>query len=134
MMQSHVPELAGELAERLCTRAGGILTKVFFASSGSEGIEGAIKFSRARTRRPGILYCSGAFHGLTCGALSLMDNGFWTDGFGPLLPETTPVPFTNAEALATELATQRYAAFVVEPIQAEAGVLVPSREYLQTAQ
>src|SRR5579863_3673693 len=46
MLQSHVSELAGELAEGLCRRAGGQLAKVFFASSGSEGIEAAIKFSR----------------------------------------------------------------------------------------
>ena len=63
-----------------------------------------------------------------------MDNGFWTDGFGPLLPEMARVPFANTDALAAELATRRYAAFVVEPIQAEAGVHVPSREYLQSAQ
>ena len=93
-----------------------------------------IKFSRAQTSRPGVLYRSGAFHGLTCGALSLMDNGFWTEGFGPLLPETRAVPFGDIDTLAAELATRRYAAFVVEPIQAEAGVRVPSREYLQAAQ
>ena len=68
MLQSHVPELAGELAERLCWRAGGRLSKVFFASSGSEGIEAAIKFSRAHTGRTGLLYADRAFHGLTCGA------------------------------------------------------------------
>ena len=88
MLQGHVPELAGELAARLCARAGGRLQKVFFASSGSEGVEAVIKFARAHTRRPGILYAAGGFHGLTCGALSLMDNPFWTDGFGPLLPDT----------------------------------------------
>ena len=49
MLQSHVPELAGELAQRLCRLAGGKLSKVFFASSGSEGVEAAIKFSRATT-------------------------------------------------------------------------------------
>src|SRR5437016_4113590 len=47
MLQSHVPELAGELAQRLCTLAGGHLTKAFFCSSGSEGVEAAIKFARA---------------------------------------------------------------------------------------
>lgn len=81
MLQSHVPELAGELAEKLCTRAGGRLKKVLFASSGSEGVEAAIKFSRAHTGRSGLLYTSGAFHGLTCGALSLMGDPFWRDGF-----------------------------------------------------
>src|ERR1035438_3491118 len=72
MLQSHVPELAGELAARLCQRAGGHLSKVFFCSSGSEGVETAIKFARARTGRAGLLYNDGAFHGLTCGALSMM--------------------------------------------------------------
>ena len=86
MLQSHVPELAGELAERLCKLAGGKVSKVFFASSGSEGVESAIKFSRATTGRDALLYAQGAFHGLTCGALSLMDNEFWRSGFGPLLP------------------------------------------------
>src|ERR1035438_1052393 len=55
MLQSHVPELAGTLAARLCERAGGKLTKVFFCSSGSEGVETAIKFSRAHTGRTGLL-------------------------------------------------------------------------------
>src|SRR5258707_15270779 len=51
MLQSHVPELAGALAARLCERAGGKLTKAFFCSSGSEGVEAAIKFARAHTGR-----------------------------------------------------------------------------------
>lgn len=54
MLQSHVPELAGELAQRLCELAGGGLKKVYFGSSGSEGVEAAIKFARAATGRPGI--------------------------------------------------------------------------------
>src|ERR1700693_196724 len=90
MLQSHVPELAGELAERLCNRAGGRLSKVFFASSGSEGIEAAIKFSRAHTGRNGLLYADRAFHGLTCGALSLINGDCWRVGFGPLFRETGP--------------------------------------------
>jgi ornithine--oxo-acid transaminase len=134
MLQGHVPELAGELAARLCGCAGGRLTKVFFASSGSEGVEAAIKFARATTRRAGLLAASGAFHGLTCGALSLMDNTFWRDGFGPLLADASTVPFGDTDALAAALSTKQYAMFVVEPIQAEAGVQIPSREYLQAAQ
>ena len=51
MLQSHVPALAGELAERLCRLAGGGLKKVYFGSSGSEGVEAAIKFARATTGR-----------------------------------------------------------------------------------
>jgi ornithine--oxo-acid transaminase len=134
MLQSHVPELAGELAEGLCRRAGGQLSKVFFASSGSEGIEAAIKFSRAHTGRSGLLYADRAFHGLTCGALSLMNGEYWRDGFGPLLPETKPVPFGNLEALEQQLSTRRYAAFFVEPLQSEGGIRVPHSDYLPAAQ
>src|SRR6476646_6320436 len=130
MLQSHVPELAGELAERLCTRAGGRLSKVFFASSGSEGIEAAIKFSRAHTGRTGLLYADRAFHGLTCGALSLMNGEYWRGGFGPLLPETDAVPFGDLQALEKMLATRRYAAFFIEPVQSEGGIRIPNPDYL----
>jgi ornithine--oxo-acid transaminase len=134
MLQSHVPELAGELADKLCWRAGGLVKKVFFCSSGSEGVEAAIKFSRAHTRRSGLLYAEGAFHGLTCGALSLMGDPFWREHFGPLLSGTEAVPFGNLAALELKLASKRFAAFVVEPIQGEGGVRVPAPAYLETAQ
>jgi len=134
MLQSHIPELAGELAERLCKRAGGRLAKVFFASSGSEGVEAAIKFSRVHTGRTALLYADRAFHGLTCGALSLMNGEYWRDGFGPLLPETDAVPFGDLGALETKLATRRYAAFFVEPLQSEGGVRIPDQDYLPAVQ
>ncbi|MGD0362952.1 MAG: aspartate aminotransferase family protein [Bryobacteraceae bacterium] len=134
MLQSHVPELAGELAQQLCRRAGGRLTKVSFGSSGSEGVETAIKFSRAHTGRPGLLYAQGAFHGLTCGALSLMGDPFWREGFGPLLPGTEALPFGNLPDLEERLSTKRFAAFIVEPVQAEAGIRLPASGYLQAAQ
>ena len=76
MLQSHVPELAGDLARRLCNLAGGELRKVFFGSSGSEGVEAAIKFARAATRRGGLLCAKNSFHGLTTGALCLMTDPF----------------------------------------------------------
>ena len=134
MIQTHVADLAGELAEKLCERAGGRLSKVFFASSGSEGVEAAIKFARAHTRRAGILSADHAFHGLTCGALSLMSDEFWREGFGPLLPETAFIPFGDLGALERELKTKRFAAFIVEPIQSEAGVRVPHPDYLRNAE
>lgn len=133
MLQSHVPELAGDLAERLCSRAGGDLSKAFFCSSGSEGIEAAIKFARVHTRRTGLLYADGAFHGLTCGALSLMGDDFWKNGFGPLLPDTQAVPFGDADALEKHLSTRTFAAFIVEPVQGEAGIRIPNAEYLKRA-
>ena len=134
MLQSNVPELAGELAERLCKLARGELSKVFFASSGSEGVETAIKFARMYTGRTGLLSCDRAFHGLTCGALSLMNGEYWRKGFGPLLPEAGTVPFSDLASLEKELATKRYAAFFVEPIQAEGGIRIPGENYLKDAQ
>ena len=133
MLQSHISDVAGELAAKLCARAGGRLKKTFFCSSGSEGVEAAIKFSRAHTGRAGIVYASGAFHGLTCGALSLMDEPFWRDGFGPLLPDTDAVPFGDLTALESKLAARRAAAFIVEPIQSEAGIRIPAPGYLEAA-
>jgi len=134
MLQSHVPELAGELAARLCERAGGRLSKVFFCSSGSEGVETAIKFARAKTGRAGLLYNQGAFHGLTCGALCMMGDPFWRGNFGPMLPGTQAIPFADIDALEKQLATHQFAAFFMEPIQAEGGIRVPTREYMQAAQ
>ena len=137
MLQSHVPELAGELAARLTDLAGGRLRRAFFCSSGSEGVEAAIKFARAHTRRDGLLYGEGAFHGLTCGALSLMSDRFWTDGFGPMLPGTQAVPVGQVRDLGVlekHLSTKKFAAFIVEPLQSEAGIRVFEAEYLRAAQ
>jgi ornithine--oxo-acid transaminase len=134
MLQSHIPDLAGELARRLCALAGGKVRKAFFACSGSEGVESAIKFARAVTGRGGLLYANGAFHGLTCGALSLMGDGFWREKFGPMLSDTAAVPFNDLAALREQLATKRYAAFFVEPIQSEAGIRMPDPDYLRQAQ
>jgi ornithine--oxo-acid transaminase len=134
MLQSHVPELAGELADKLCWRAGGRVKKAFFCSSGSEGVEAAIKFSRAHTRREGLLYAEGAFHGLTCGALSLMGDPFWREHFGPMLADTEAVPFGDPESVERKLATKKFAAFIVEPLQGEGGVRVSPQGYLEKVQ
>jgi ornithine--oxo-acid transaminase len=135
MLQSHVPELAGELAARLCERSGGRLQKCFFFNSGSEGIEAVIKFARACTGRSGIVYASGAFHGLTCGALSMMaEHSFWRRGFGPLLASMEEVEFGDLEALERRLATRAIAAVVLEPVQGEAGIRIPGEGYLPGVQ
>jgi ornithine--oxo-acid transaminase len=133
MLQSHVPELAGELARRLTELSGGGLSKVFFASSGSEGVEAAIKFSRAHTKRDGLLSAERGFHGLTCGALSLMSGSIWGEGFGQMLPAES-VLFGDLGQLERKLATRNFAAFIVEPIQSEAGIRVPEPSYLRQVQ
>lgn len=134
MLQSHVPELAGELARRLCSLAGGQLRKAYFGSSGSEGVEAAIKFARAATGRAGLLCAKSSFHGLTSGALSLMTDPFWSEGFGPLLQDIGAVPFGDLQTLERELSTKRFAAFIVEPLQSEAGINLAPQGYLETAQ
>ena len=133
MLQSHVPDLAGELARRLCQLAGGNLEKAFFACSGSEGVEAAIKFARAATEREGILFCDGAFHGLTCGALSLMSDVFWRGKFGPMLAHTAGIPFGEIRGLEEKLKSRAYAAFIVEPVQSEGGIMVPHPGYMREA-
>ncbi|HEX4021715.1 MAG TPA: aspartate aminotransferase family protein [Acidobacteriaceae bacterium] len=134
MLQSNVVESAGKLAYILCQHAGGKVSKAFFCSSGSEGIEAVIKFSRAHTGRRDIVYASGAFHGLTCGALSLMGDNFWREGFGPMLRDTHEVPFGDLKALEKVLTEYKVAAVVLEPIQAEAGIIVPTSKYLGDVQ
>jgi ornithine--oxo-acid transaminase len=80
------------------------------------------------------VYASGAFHGLTCGALSLMGDPFWKEGFGPMLSDTHEVPFGELPALEAALASRKFAALILEPIQSEAGVRIPNPEYLKQAQ
>jgi ornithine--oxo-acid transaminase len=85
LVQMDVSTLAGILAERLLAHVP-YLDKVFFLNSGSEAVEAAIKFARVATGRPGIVYCEHAFHGLSCGALSLNGGEIFRSGFEPLLP------------------------------------------------
>src|ERR1700742_4253547 len=131
LVQFDVSTLAGILAERLLEHVP-YLDKVFFANSGAETVEAAIKFARGATGRPGIVYCSHAFHGLSYGALSLTDDPNFRLGFEPLLPGCTPVPFNDLAALERALANREIAAFVFEPIQGK-GVNMPSDEFLPAA-
>src|SRR6476469_3425974 len=131
LVQMDVSALAGVLAERLL-RYVPHLEKVFFANSGTESVETAIKFARAATSRDGTVYCSHAFHGLTNGSLSLIGDKNFRDGFGPLLPGCVEVPFNDLGALEEALASKKIAAFVVEPIQGK-GVRVAADDYLRSA-
>ena len=95
--------LPGVLAEELLKRCHPGMGRVFFTNSGAEAVEAALKFTRAATERPRVLYCDHAFHGLTYGALSLNGGKEFRAGFGPLLPGCDEVPFGDAEALEREL-------------------------------
>jgi ornithine--oxo-acid transaminase len=132
LVQMDVSTLAGILADRLLALVPH-LDKVFFANSGAESVEAAIKFARAATGRSGIAYCSHAFHGLTFGALSLNGDETFRRGFEPLLPDCVCVPFNDLGALDRALSGRRMAAFVVEPIQGK-GVILPDDDYLKGAE
>ena len=131
LVQMDVSTLAGILAERLLARVP-YADKVFFANSGAESVEAAIKFARAATGRPGIVYCDHAFHGLSYGALSLNGDDIFRGGFEPLLPECVRVPFNDLAALEKALHSKKIAAFIVEPIQGK-GVILPADDYLREA-
>jgi ornithine--oxo-acid transaminase len=131
LVQLDVSTLAGVLAERLLEYVP-YLDKVFFANSGAETVEAAIKFARGATGRPGIVYCGHAYHGLTYGALSLTDDSNFRTGFEPLLPGCTSVPFNDLAALEQALSSREIAGFIVEPIQGK-GVNMPSDEFLPGA-
>ncbi len=131
LVQMDVSTLAGVLAERLLAYVP-YLDKVFFANSGTECVEAAIKFARGATGRPGILYMGHAYHGLSYGSLSLTDDKNFRSGFEPLLPGCTAVPFNDLVALEKALANRQVAAFVFEPIQGK-GVNIPDDDFLPQA-
>jgi ornithine--oxo-acid transaminase len=132
-VQLHYSTLAGMLAEELSQRLPRGLDAVFFASTGAEAVDSAMKFARAATRRPRLISCDSGFHGVTLGPLSLVGDEFFKEGFGPLLPGCERVPFGDLARLEAELRAKDVAAFIVEPIQGRT-VTLPPAGYLQAAQ
>lgn len=110
----------------------GELDTVFFASGGGEAVDAAIKFARQATGRQRVIHCTRSHHGLTIGSLAVTGNHEFREGFGPLMPGATEVPFNDPAALEAELAKGDVSAFIVEPIQGK-GVNLPSAGYLQAA-
>jgi acetylornithine/succinyldiaminopimelate/putrescine aminotransferase len=132
-VQIHYSPLAGMLAEALAERLPRGLDAVFFASTGAEAVDSAMKFARAATRRPRLISCDSSFHGVTLGPLSLVGDDFFKEGFGPLVPGCERVPFGDLARLEAELRAKDVAAFIVEPIQGRM-VTPPPADYLQSAQ
>ena len=131
LVQMDVSTLAGVLTERLLEFVP-YLDKALYCNSGAEAVEAAIKFSRMATGRTGIVFCDHGYHGVTNGALSLNGDNIFRDGFEPLLPDCTKIPFNDLLALERALHNRNVAAFVVEPIQGK-GVNMPSGDYLRDA-
>lgn len=124
------PQVA--LAERLHALLGWDESRVFFSNSGAEANEAAIKLTR-RTGRTRIVAAEGSFHGRTMGALALTSKAAYREPFEPLPGHVTFVPYDDVAAL-EDAVDETVAAVVLEPIQGEAGVVVPSADYLRAAQ
>ena len=123
-----VQEAQVRLARRLADLLPAPLDVVYFTSSGAEAVEGALKTARKHTGRPRLVAFEGGFHGDTLGAVSIGGNAVYRTPFEPLLPEVTLLPFDDPHALAA--IDERTAAVVVEPVQGEAGVRIPSATFL----
>ncbi len=133
LVKMDCPLLAGLLAEQLVKRMPPSLDSIFFANSGADAVDTAIKFARYATKRPRVLYLDHAFHGLTLGTLAVNGGEGFKKGFEPLIPGTTCVAMNDLDALEKELRKGDVAAFLVEPIQGK-GVYIPDDNYLPEAQ
>ncbi len=121
----------GRLARALAEIAPGDLSISFFANSGTEAVEGALKLARAATGRTTFVATSNAYHGKTIGALAVSGRDAYKKPFGPLLADVVHVPYGDASVLGEAL--RDAAAFVVEPVQGEGGIVVPQLGYMRAA-
>jgi acetylornithine/N-succinyldiaminopimelate aminotransferase len=131
---TSIPQV--ELAEKLAamldeSMVEPVETRVFLTNSGTEANEAAFKLTR-RTGRTHLVAAEGSFHGRTMGALALTAKAAYREPFEPLPGDVTFVPYGDADALAAAV-TDQTAAVVLEPVQGEAGVVVPPRGYLARA-
>ena len=133
LVKMDCPLLAGLLAEDLVKRMPPGLDAVFFGNSGADAVDTALKFARAATKRPRVVYLDHAFHGLTFGTLSINGGPQFREGFEPLMPGCVAVEMNDLEGLEKELRRGDVAAFVAEPIQGK-GVYIPADDYLPEAQ
>lgn len=124
----------GMLADLLTKIAPGDIEYAFFVSSGTEAIEGAMKFAKAATGKGGFIAAVRGFHGKTAGSLSLMGKAKFRKPAMPLLPNVYHVPYGDADAVEQQLSIARdvgndIAAVVMEPVQGEAGAIVPPDDF-----
>jgi hypothetical protein len=129
-------DAAGALAERLIGLwPEARFEHVVFGNSGAEAVEAAIKLCRAATGRRRLLATRGAFHGLTLGALSATGSPLYHQGFAPPTDDVDHLPYGDVEAMEKVLVpgSGLYAAFLVEPIQGESGIVEPPAGYLKRA-
>ena len=121
-----------ELYEVLAGILPASLDRFFLCNSGTEAVEGALKFARAATKRTGIVATMRGFHGKTMGALSATWGPEYRHLFGPLVPGFSHVPFNKPEALDAAI-TGETAAFIFELVQGEGGVRPATSEFAREA-
>ncbi len=121
-----------QYAKMLIDHLPSTLNSVYFTNSGSEATEGAMKLAKRVTNRSQIIAFENSYHGSTQGALSVMGDEYWRNAFRPLLPDVLHLPYNSFESL--EEITERTACIIAETVQAEAGIIVPSAEWLQALQ
>lgn len=134
MMQASLSPFAGVLMAKLAALAPGDLAHTFLCNSGAEAIEGAVKIARLATGRTKIISTKLGFHGKTMGALSVSGKQAYKEPFAPMLPDCALVTYDDVSELEEAIKARDVAAFVVEPIQGEAGVIVPESSYMKQAQ
>lgn len=121
--------MLGRASKRLAQLAPGDLQISFFANSGTEAVEGAIKLVRKATGRHQIVATHNAYHGKTIGALSASGRDYFKNAYMPLLADVAHIDYGVTDGLEAMLADA--AAFIVEPVQGEGGVNVPPAGYLR---
>ena len=105
------------------------LNCVYFTNSGAEAVEGAMKLAKRITNRSKIICFNNSYHGSTQGALSLMGDEYWRNAFRPLLPDVHHFDYGSQQAI--DAIDSDTACIILEPVQAEAGVIQPTSEWLQ---
>lgn len=116
-------------AQLLTRHLPATLDSVYFTNSGAEAVEGAMKLAKRIMNRPGIIAFDHSYHGSTQGALSIMGSEYWRNAFRPLLPGVSHLKYGSFQAL-DEISTDT-ACVIAETVQAEAGVIPPSIEWMQ---
>jgi acetylornithine/N-succinyldiaminopimelate aminotransferase len=105
------------------------LNSVYFTNSGSEATEGAMKLAKRVTGKTGFVSCVNSYHGHSQGALSIMGSEVWKNNFRPLLPNCTTAAYNDDAIL--DLINHTTAAIIIEPVQAESGIIKANKEWLQ---
>ncbi|MDB5227978.1 MAG: argD [Bacteroidota bacterium] len=117
-----------QLAKFLCDLLPDTLNSVYFTNSGTEATEGAMKIAKRYSGRTEIISCLKSYHGSTQGALSLLGDEYFKSNYRPLLPGIKQIGFNDLEDI--NLITKKTAAVFMEPVQGEAGIVVPDEGYL----